>query len=133
MKAYIAGPLWKEENRNKLEEIDVICKELSIDTFLPHRDVGIYHGKDSKKFFKGDSEFLDECDLVIALLDWKSVGSGTAWEIGYAYAKKIPVIGLVEDIDSLEMPERTCVMVFNSVELVDSLKKLKERLESSCS
>ena len=128
MKVYIAGLLWEEENRKRLEEIDKLCKELKIETFLPHRDVGIYEGKDSIKFFKKDNDMIDWCDLMVAVLDWKGVGSGTAWEIGYAYAKGKTVIGLVEDINSIDKEFRTCVMCFNSVKLIDSLSELKKEL-----
>ena len=37
------------------------------------------------------------CDVVVALLDGAQVDDGTAWEIGYAYAKGMPVIGLRTD------------------------------------
>lgn len=131
IKAYIAGPLLTEENQKKLEQIDKICKELGINTFLPHRDVGVYQtGQDSKPFFKADKEPLDSCDIIIAVLDWKGIGSGTAWEIGYAYAKNIPIIGLVEDKSSLTRQERMCVMCYNSVILVDSLKQLKQKIKT---
>jgi nucleoside 2-deoxyribosyltransferase len=36
---------------------------------------------------------LDACDLVLAVLDGVDVDSGTAAEIGYAFAKAKPIIG----------------------------------------
>lgn len=129
MKAYIAGPLWKEDDRKKLEKIDDLCKEFNLETFVPHRDAGIYEKGDSKYFFEKDSKAIDECHLMIVLLDWKFVGSGTAWEIGYAYAKNIPIIALVEDLESLNTYDRMCVMTFNSVKLVDSIEKLKQEIK----
>ena len=45
--------------------------------------------------------FLRQSDEAIfgsdAMLDGAQVDDGTAWEIGYAYAKGIPVIGLRTD------------------------------------
>ena len=128
MKAYIAGPLWKEEDRKKVEEINNLCKELGFETFVPHLDAGIYEQGDSTSFFEKDSKAIDDCKVIVAILDWKSVGSGTAWEIGYAYAKGIPVIGLVEDLSSVNTFDRMCVMTFNSAKLVDSVDKLKQEL-----
>ncbi|MBS3167208.1 nucleoside 2-deoxyribosyltransferase [Candidatus Woesearchaeota archaeon] len=128
MKVYIAGPLWKPEDRIILEKIAFFCKEKNIKTFLPHRDVGIYEKGSSKKFFEKDSKEIDNCNLIIAVLDWKSVGSGTAWEIGYAYAKNIPVIALVEDLKSINTYDRMCTMVFNSVIMFDSLEKLQKEI-----
>jgi nucleoside 2-deoxyribosyltransferase len=40
---------------------------------------------------------LVTCDFVVALLDGPQVDDGTAWEIGYAHAKGIPVIGIRTD------------------------------------
>ena len=95
MKVYIAGKLWEESDRSKLEKIDKICKELNLETYLPHKDMGVYtENDDPKLFFKRDKEEIDICDFMIALLDWQGVSSGTAWEIGYAHAKNKKVNGI---------------------------------------
>ncbi len=129
MKVYIAGPLFVEEARVILEDIDKLCKELNIDTFLPHRDAGLYDKGDSKEFFIKNKDALDWCDIVIAYLDWKGISSGTAWEIGYAYAKDIPIIALAEDPETLKEFHRICVMTHNSVKVVGSLEELREELQ----
>tara|TARA_Y100000310_G_scaffold343159_1_gene449495 strand:+ start:8018 stop:8419 length:402 start_codon:yes stop_codon:yes gene_type:complete len=126
MKAYIAGLLGTKESQAKLEEIDRLCKELEIDTFLPHRDAGVYDGKkDPMPIFKRDRDEVEICDFMIALLDWKGIGSGTAWELGYAHAKGKKVIGIVEDKRTVKDVFRICVMCFNSIKLIeiDELKK----------
>ena len=99
MKAYIAGKIGTESELELLEEIDKLCKSLNIDTFLPHRDVGLAKSLDDvKKIFEGDiKQGFQNVDLVIASLDGLHVGAGTAWELGYAYAKNIPSIGLKTD------------------------------------
>lgn len=128
MKVYIAGPLFVKEARKTLERIDKLCKELGLDTYLPHRDMGIYQKGDSKPFFIKDRDMINECKIMIAYLDWKGISSGTAWEIGYAHAKNIPIIGLVEDIKTAKEFDRLCVMTFNSVELVENLEELKRKI-----
>ena len=40
---------------------------------------------------------IDECDAVLAVLDGPDVDSGTACEIGYAFAKGKPIIGYRSD------------------------------------
>ena len=40
-----------------------------------------------------NSAALDECDAVLAVLDGVDVDSGTAAEIGYAFAKGKPILG----------------------------------------
>lgn len=130
-KLYIAGKLWEKEDRKKVEEIDRLCKSLGHETFLPHRDAGIYkEGMDSEPIFKKDRDMVDWCDAIIALLDWKGISSGTAWELGYGYAKKKKIICLVEDKKSVNKEFRTCVMCFNSGKLIESLEELKKELKN---
>ncbi len=40
------------------------------------------------EIFSRCKSHLDDADIVIALLDGSQVDDGTAWEIGYFYAKK---------------------------------------------
>ena len=130
VKVYVAGLLWDKKDRAKVEKIDKLCKELGFDTFLPHRDAGVYDGKsDPIPIFTKDRDEIDECDFMVALLDWKGVGSGTAWEIGYAHAKGKDIIGVVEDKKSVNEEFRTCVMCFNSVKLVEGFDELRRELE----
>ena len=80
MKAYIAGPLFRKDARKILEKIDKLCRELKLNTYLPHRDMGVYKKGDSIPFFMKNRDMVDECDFMIAYLDWKGISSGTAWE-----------------------------------------------------
>ena len=129
MKAYIAGPLFMKDSRKVLEKIDKICKELKIKTYLPHRDMGMYKKGDTIPFFRMNRDMIDECNFMIAYLDWKGISSGTAWEIGYAHARKVPVIGFVEDIKTAKEWDRLCIMTFNSVDLVENFNDLKEKIK----
>lgn len=43
---------------------------------------------------------LERADLVIAVLDGTDVDSGTAFEVGYANARKVPIIGIRTDLRS---------------------------------
>ena len=55
-------------------------------------------GADAPKQIMGrDRAAIDACDVVVALLDGTQVDDGTAWEIGYAYAKGKPVVGIRTD------------------------------------
>ena len=42
-------------------------------------------------------EGIDRADVVLAVVDGAEVDSGTSWEMGYAYAKGKPVVGLRTD------------------------------------
>lgn len=133
MKIYVAGKLWDKEDRIKVEEIDKFLQDLGHETFLPHRDAGVFEeGMDPEPIFTKDRDMVDWCDLMVAFLDWQGISSGTAWELGYAYAKGKRVIGVVEDKESLDKKFRICVMCFNKdVELVENLEELKKLVQSS--
>ncbi len=98
MKAYIAGPLFDDHEREYLEKIAEIVEETGISTFLPHRDAGLVTGEFTQekkvKVFDKDMEFLEPADIVIALLTGRDVDSGTAAEIGYAYKSGKRLIGI---------------------------------------
>ena len=131
MKIYIAGNLREKPNRELLERVDEVCKKLKFQTYLPHKDKGLFEdGMNAEEFFKKNKEMLEWCDFIVAVLDWRGISSGTAWELGYGYAKKKPCIALVEDKKSLRKEFRICVMCFNPhVELVEDLDELEEMLK----
>jgi nucleoside 2-deoxyribosyltransferase len=69
------------------------------DFFLPHRDVGdagIVTGG-NEDVFANDLKYLDNAKIVIAWLDGTDVDSGTAVELGYAFAKGKHIFGLLTD------------------------------------
>ncbi|MEK6850233.1 MAG: nucleoside 2-deoxyribosyltransferase [Nanoarchaeota archaeon] len=131
MKVYIAGKLQTESERESLEEIDALCKSLDLKTFLPHRDVGLAKDmNDVEKIFKGDIlTGFKNCKLVVALLNGLHVGSGTAWELGYAYAKGIPIIGLKTDESIEEALEYLSAILIYSIHFASSMDELKIKIK----
>lgn len=130
MKIYIAGKIRSESERELLEKIDGVCKSLGFETFLPHRDVGLAKGiKDVKRIFKGDIiDGFKDIILLIAVLDGLHVGAGTAWELGYAYAKGIPAIGFKTDETPEEALEYLSAILLGSMKFVRSIEELKKEL-----
>lgn len=98
--AYIAGPLFNEGERWFDEQIEQIASAAGYTTFLPHRD-----GKEGKlkseanirAIFNEDTAAIDQCDIVIANLNGITTDDGTAWELGYAYAKGKHLVGVYTD------------------------------------
>ena len=130
MKVYIAGPLCSEGERKFLEKIDEICKKLGFETFLPHRDCGLWKSmKDVKKIAEGDLKGFEDCDLVIANLNGFNVGAGTAWEMGYAFSKNIPVIALKTDRKIKESIEEISAIILGTTKIVSSLEELEEEIK----
>jgi len=130
MKVYVAGKIRSEAERKFLEEIDELCRSVGFETFLPHRDVGLAKGfEDVDKIFEGDiKEGFEDVDLVVAILDGLHIGAGTAWELGYAYAKGIPAIGIKTDEPVSEALEYLSAILIGSMEIVSSKEELKQRL-----
>jgi nucleoside 2-deoxyribosyltransferase len=131
MKIYIAGKIHSDYEREQLEKVDLLCKELGFDTFLPHRDVGIASGPDeSEKIFDGDiNNGFKDCKLVVALLDGLHVGAGTAWELGYAYAKGILAIGLKTDESPQEGFEYLSSILLASMPIVRTYEELNKKIK----
>lgn len=130
MRIYVAGKLRTNVQREQLESIAKLCERLGFKTFLPHRDVGLAESiKDVPRIFKGDvTDSLAKCDLVVALLDGLHVGAGTAWELGYAYAKKIPAVGLKTDESVEEGLEYLSAILVGSMPIVTSMEELEKFL-----
>ena len=73
----------------------------------------------AKKVFDMDVEELDDADLVFALYLGHYSDTGTAWEIGYAYARGIPVLLYCPKINS-----DVSIMPFQSAEVIRFNKQL---------
>jgi len=130
IKCYIAGPLCNPHERDFLEKIDKICRKMGIETFLPHRDCGLWkEGKDVKEIALGDLKGFEDCDFLIANLNGFNVGAGTAWEMGYAYAKKIPVIALKTDRKPEEAIEEISAIISGLTKITTSLEELEEEIK----
>ena len=130
MKAYIAGPLCIKEERIFLEKIDWICKKLNVNTFLPHRDCGLWKDlKDTKRIAKGDLKGFKNCGFLIANLNGFNIGAGTAWEMGYAYAKKIPILAIKTDKDPKKVIEDISAIIFGTTKILTSLKDLEKEIK----
>ncbi|MFA5020191.1 MAG: nucleoside 2-deoxyribosyltransferase [Candidatus Pacearchaeota archaeon] len=130
MKIYIAGKLCSENEKEMLEKIAELCEELGFKTFLPHRDVGICKDiKDVKRIFESDIiKGFKDVKLVVALLDGLHVGAGTAWELGYAYAHKIPAIGLKTDESVKDSLDSLSAILIGSMKIVNSFEELEREL-----
>lgn len=131
MKVYIAGKLTSKNEREILEQVDKICKKLGLETFLPHRDVGLAKNiKDINRIFKGDViEGFKNCKLIIAVLNGLHVGAGTAWELGYSYANKIPAIGIKTDEKVEDALEYLSAILISSMKIVSSLEELEKEIK----
>lgn len=99
MLAYIAGPLFNESERWFDEQIEAVARRAGFDTFLPHRDgdLRLQGPDDVQRIFEEDRNAIDRADIVIANLNGVTTDDGTAWELGYAYARGKYLVGVYTD------------------------------------
>lgn len=130
MHVYLAGPLFDEGERWFIEKIEKMVSELGFETFLPHRDNPPKVKENVREIFQNDKSAIDKCDLVVANLNGMTTDDGTAWEIGYAYAKGKYLIGLHTDWRSRFEHEVVNLMIETSLnEMTRSLSELRNALE----
>ena len=102
MNIYFAAPLFAKSDL--LYNADLVNQIRSTypqaDIYLPQENASINDKSayaDSKMIAQADTEKVLESDLMIALLDGLTIDPGVASEIGVAFAKEIPVLGLYTD------------------------------------
>ena len=95
---YIAGPFFTDEERDFLKIVIESTKEffpdeelfIPMEHFIPNGE-NLSNNEWAEAVFKMDVAALDKSDLVIASYLGLRSDTGTAWEIGYAYAKGISI------------------------------------------
>ncbi len=120
MKIYLAGPLGFSEAGRAFHETVVVpavqrLGHVGLDPWSPTNPLGVEPGLDAEiktvarmpygekrrdawrklnpRIGAKNRALIDGCDLVFAVLDGVDVDSGTAAEIGYAFAKGKPILG----------------------------------------
>ncbi len=128
---YVAGPLFDEGERWWIEQVEQVVARTGRTTFLPHRDNPPKTADNVPAIFANDRAAIDRCSLMVASLNGVITDDGTAWEIGYAHAKEIPVIGVHTDWRRRFADEVVNLMIECSVErIVHSLDELDAALRS---
>lgn len=101
------------------------------DVYLPQRDTRPAEGAErTKTIFHTNLAALAKAEAVVAVCDGPQVDDGTAWEIGYAYARNIQIYGLRTDSRIVQQPdERINLMILESLsELFSTIEQLLHTL-----
>ena len=148
-KIYLAGPLGFSESGTEFHQKSVI-KQLEEEGFktldpwqineelvkqaLSTNTSESWH-KANLELGENNKKAIDECDIVYANLDGADVDSGTAAEIGYAFAKSKIIIGSRSDFrlssENIYAPVNVQVYYFikqSGGEVYKSFKEAKEQL-----
>jgi len=92
---YLAGPLFTEAEIAFNHSLSEKLRAAGYSIYLPQQECsGI---TDPRELFNICIRGLDKANLVLAILDGTDADSGTCFEVGYAYSKKIPIVGLRTD------------------------------------
>jgi nucleoside 2-deoxyribosyltransferase len=108
-KIYLAAPLFSEaELRFNIQVKEILDSYFEV--YLPQEDGGlmvdmIKQGMSptsaARKVFDSDIKAIQHCDILVIILDGRSVDEGAAFELGYALAIGKICIGLQTDIRTL--------------------------------
>jgi len=98
---YFAAPLFTQAERLWNRAVaDQLVQESGCTLILPQRfdlDAGLEGDERLEKLFQECVDGVDACDVMVAVLDGADGDSGMAFEVGYAYARGKPVIGVRTD------------------------------------
>ena len=102
MKLYLAGyDVFRKDAKQYGEKLKKLCKQYGA--------IGLYpldnEGDNAEDIFKGNLHLLEQCDAVIANLNFfrgDDMDSGTAFEIGYAFARGKRIWGYLQDARPLK-------------------------------
>jgi nucleoside 2-deoxyribosyltransferase len=133
VRVYVAGPLFTDAEREFNARLAARLEGAGYRVFLPQRDAPQDHAESgyAARTFRADVEGLNRADVVLAVCDGIPVDDGTAWEIGYAFARRLPVVGLRTDSRIFGREEQVNLMVQESVTAMvrsidEALAKLRE-------
>lgn len=139
MKIYLSSPLFTQQQRiwNRMLARELQRQIAGLELILPQdfRFGAAYNRRaDFARLYVACLEALAKADLVVAVLDGPDVDSGTAFEVGYARALDLPVIGVRTDFRGGQdrglnlMLSQSCTEVLRSMSFSEDLNLLARDL-----
>jgi nucleoside 2-deoxyribosyltransferase len=129
-KIYLSGPLFSQAEIDWGKHISTLLQKRlnGIDILWPHEMAA----ESPEDIFKANLQALDECDLMVAILDGPQVDDGSAWEIGYFFSQGKSVLGIRTDFRRAGEHEHSQVNLMiecSCLALVDEEDRLVEELK----
>lgn len=103
---YVASPLSSEGERDFNLKLEHFLSEQGFSTYLPQRDGGLMsqmlrQGQDEntvrRTLFEADVNAIKSADIVLAVLDGRSIDDGVCVELGIGYALGRDCVGFKTD------------------------------------
>ena len=132
-RVYLAAPLFSEAERVFNASVADLLRSCFFDVHLPQDtgdDSGTRDVREQERLFSMNRSALDTSDIVVAIIDGADADSGTAWEMGYAFAQGKPVIALRTDFRRVGHHEQVNLMLEQSAKVVGSTEELLRILRS---
>lgn len=137
---YLAGPLfceakqaWHRSARTRVEAETGHKVLWPLELFGPC-EIDAWGADAPRRVMERCRDAMAACDFVVALLDGPQVDDGTAWEIGFAHAHSMAVVGVRTDFRQAgdvpgalvnAMVHASCEVIVRSLD--DLLEHLKRR------
>jgi nucleoside 2-deoxyribosyltransferase/predicted secreted protein len=130
---YLAAPLFSEAERSYNRSIEELLRKNFFDVYLPQKagdDSEVRDKTEQGLIFSKNLKALENADIVVAIIDGADADSGTAWEMGYAFARGKKVIGLRTDFRRSGSHEKVNFMLEESAIVVTSTNHLLDEIKS---
>ena len=98
MKLYFAGPLFTTPERTWNAKVCAALRAAGHEVFLPQEKKP---GMDGPGIFAANLDGIRWANVLVAIMDGAAPDSGTAWEVGYAFGTKKPIVLVRTDIRAL--------------------------------
>ncbi len=132
-RVYLAAPLFSDAERSYNSFIAGLLKKNLFEVYLPQDAGDDSAGRDrnvQEQLFAINKKAIEQSDIVVAIVDGADADSGTAWEMGYAYAIGKTVIALRTDFRHVGSSEHVNLMLEQSAVVVTTQEKLLEALNA---
>jgi nucleoside 2-deoxyribosyltransferase/predicted secreted protein len=132
-RVYLAAPLFSDAERSYNATLARLLEKNLFEVYLPQEagDDSATRGDAAQhSLFRSNLQALEESDLIVALIEGADADSGTAWEMGYAFSHKKPVIALRTDFRRVGHHEHVNLMLEQSARIVTSCDHLLAALSS---
>ena len=132
-RVYLAAPLFSQAERAYNATLTTLLEKNLFDVYLPQEagdDSDTRDESEQHRLFQKNLAVLERSDIVVAIIEGADADSGTAWEMGYAYARGIPVIALRTDFRRVGQNEHVNLMLEQSATVVTSADHLLSALQS---
>jgi nucleoside 2-deoxyribosyltransferase len=132
-RVYLAAPLFSEAERIFNCSVARLLRANLFDVHLPQEagdDSDTRGIQEQERLFSFNKKALENSDIIVAIIDGADADSGTAWEMGYAFAQRKPVIALRTDFRRVGDHEHVNLMLEQSAKIVRSTEELMRTLQS---